>query len=270
MKDISIVIVNYLMRDDIAMCLRTLNDDLYGSSLNVQVVVVDNTPQDGCGLMLKKEYPSALHIPQDHNIGFGKGVNIGLKAVEARYYFVLNPDTKFLPQTHTMERLFRFMEDHPAVGMVGPKLLNEDGTLQYSCYRFYTFWTPFLRRSSIGTSQKFKRVVDRFLMKDFDHAHIRPVDWIMGSAMFVRGSMMKEVGLMDERYFMYFEDSDWCRRFWDAHYPVYYVPEIVIKHRLARASAKGGFIRSILKNKLTRLHIMSWLKYMWKWRMLKV
>lgn len=269
--DIAIVIVNYLMKDDIERCLRTLKDDLRGFALDVKVVVVDNTPQDGCGFLLKKEYSTALHLPQKTNLGFGKAVNVGLKTVKARYYFVFNPDTCFLPNSRTMDNLYRFMEDHPKIGMIGPKLLNEDGTLQYSCYRFHQFWMPFLRRSSFGTHRIFRRAVDSFLMKDFDHSSARPVDWIMGSAMFVRESMMEEVGLMDERYFMYFEDADWCRRFWAAHLPVYYVPSITIMHRHGRGSAQeSGFFRSILKNKLTRIHILSWLKYMWKWRMLKV
>ncbi|MBI5229773.1 MAG: glycosyltransferase family 2 protein [Candidatus Magasanikbacteria bacterium] len=269
--DISIVIVNYLMKDDIEHCLLTLKEDLHGSTLDVKVVVVDNTPNDGCGLMLKKEYPSAVYLPQTSNLGFGKAVNVGLKAAAARYYFVCNPDTRFLPDTRTIERLYRFMEEHPKIGMIGPKLLNENGTLQYSCYRFHQFWMPFLRRSSVGAHRRFRRVVDHFLMKDFDHSQARPVDWIMGSAMFARASMMEEVGLMDERYFMYFEDADWCRRFWVAHFPVYYVPFIVIVHRHERGSARErGLIRSMIKNKLTRTHIKSWLKYMWKWRMLKI
>jgi len=93
----------------------------------------------------------------------------------------------------------------------------------------------------------------------------------MGSAMFVRNKAVKEVGLFDERYWMYAEDSDWCRRMWEMHWPVYYVHDIVVKHTHGRGSAKvPGIFKALLKNKLARVHLISWFKYMWKWRDKKI
>lgn len=267
MFDIAITIVNYNMTEEIRQLLESLKNDLLNSNLKIQVVVVDNTPQDGCWLMLKNNFPEVKYLPQDYNLGFGKAQNVAIKSVEAKYYFILNPDVIFSEGEKVLQRLWDFMEANPKIGMIGPKLLNNDNTLQYSCYRFPTSLIPLLRRSSLGDKPKFKKMVDKYLMKDFDHNKTQAVDWLMGSAMFARGTALKEIGLFDDRFFMYFEDCDLCRRFWEAHYPVYYVYDIKIKHRHSKGSAAvPGLFQSIIKNSLTRIHIMSWLKYWWKWR----
>lgn len=267
MYDIAITIVNYKMTEDIRQLLESLKKDLYGSQLKVQVVIIDNTPQDGCWLMLKNNFPEVKYLPQDYNIGFGRAHNIGIKSVEAKYYFILNPDVQFPEGEKVLQRLFDFMETNPKIGLIAPKLLNSDNSLQYSCYRFPTSLIPLLRRSSLGTKSKYKKMVDSYLMKDFDHKKTQPVDWVMGSAMFARGQVLKEMGMFDDQFFMYFEDCDLCRRFWEAHWPVYYVYDIKIIHRHGKGSAKiPGFFKSIIKNPLTRVHIISWLKYCWKWR----
>ncbi|MBI5731745.1 MAG: glycosyltransferase family 2 protein [Candidatus Magasanikbacteria bacterium] len=267
MKDIAITIVNYKMVEDIRELLYSLEKDLTGSNLKIQVAVIDNTPADGAWLMLKNNFPEVRYLPQDENLGFGRAQNVGLKAVEAKYYFILNPDTIFPPSERVIPRLYDFLETHPAIGMIGPKLLNTDGGLQYSCYRFPSFFIPLYRRSALGQRPGNKKRIDEYLMKDFSHEEARPVDWLMGSAMFARGQALKEAGFFDERYFMYFEDCDLCRRFWEAHWPVYYVPQIKITHRHGKGSAiVPGFWKSMLKNSLTRAHIASWLKYVWKWR----
>ena len=267
MFDIAITIVNYKMTEDIRELLACLKEDLAGSDLKAQIVVVDNTPEEGAWLMLKNNFPEVKYLPQSGNIGFGRAQNIGLRAVEARYYFILNPDVIFPAGERVLPRLFEYMEANPKIGLVGPKLLNNDGTLQFSCYRFPSFWIPLYRRSSWGQKKKNKKKVDNYLMKNFEHNRAKPVDWLMGSAMFARGQALQQVGLFDERYFMYFEDCDWCRRFWEAHWPVYYVHDIKIRHRHGKGSANvPGFFRSMSRNPLTRVHITSWLKYMWKWR----
>lgn len=269
MIDVAITIVNYKMANDIRQLLESLKKDLHGSNLKVQIIIADNTPDQEMASLIK-EHQEIKYLPMPKNVGFGAANNAAFKACDAKYYFILNPDTMFLENDLAIESMYNFMESHPKIGMIGPKLLNNDGTLQYSCYRFPSFWIPLFRRSSLGEKPRFKKQVDDFFISDYDHETDRPVDWIMGSAMFARGKNLKEVGMFDDRFFMYFEDCDLCRRFWEAHYPVYYVPEIKIMHRHGRGSAQvTGFIRSIIKNRLTRIHIISWLKYMWKWRNLK-
>ncbi len=266
MKDIAVIIVNYKMKAPIERCIASLMEDIKTSALSVQVVVVDNASDDGIESYLKSAYPEVRCIPLTENKGFGAAQNIGMSAVPATYYFALNPDTEFI-EPRTLQRLYEWMESHPRVGMVGPKIFYPDKTLQYSCWRFPTFWQPLFSRTTLGNKGIGKKRADHFLMKDFSHNETRPVDALMGSAMFVRGRAIQDVGMFDERFWMYFEDIDWSRSMWEAGWPVYYVHDICIQHTHGRGSAKvSGVIQSLLKNKLTRIHVMSWLAYMWKWR----
>lgn len=267
MKDVNVVIVNYKMKDNIEKCLSSFFQDLQGSSLDVQVVVVNNSPSDGLKEMLSEKFPAVKYIEQTGNPGFGKSQNKGMQAVDAKYYFALNPDTQFHVGQKTVEKLFQFMEAHPKVGMIGPKLLYPDGTLQYSCWRFPPFFQPFYQRTKLGKTKHGEKRVAFHHMKDFDHGHTIPVDAIMGSAMFVRKHATDQVGLFDERFFMYYEDIDWCLRMWEAGWPVYYVHDISLTHIHGRGSAKiPGVFRALIKNKLARIHLTSWFKYILKWR----
>lgn len=266
MFDIAIITVNYKMKDRIRACLRTLTSDIRDSGLTVKVVVVDNASGDGIAAALSAEYPDVLCIENAENVGFGKANNAGMRAVEARYYFILNPDTLFI-EPHTMRRMFDFMEREKSIGMIGPRLRYEDGKLQDSCFRFPRMMDKVVRQLGIDSWWlPARRRVDYFLMRDFDHASTRPVDWILGSAMFVRAEALKIVGGFDERFFMYFEDCDWSRRFWTAHWPVYYVPAITLVHIYSRATAKSrNVFRSLLMSKLARIHLQSWWRYYRKW-----
>jgi GT2 family glycosyltransferase len=267
MYDVNIVIVNYKMKAHIEKCFASLFLDFQTSPLNVHVVVVDNASGDGIEEFLQVNYPNVECLVLPENVGFGAATNHGIRAAGAKYHFILNPDTYFFPGTQTIKKLYDFMEARPEVGMIGPKILYPDGSLQYSCYRFPTFWQPLYSRTRLGQKGEGKIVNDYALMKDFSHDRTMPVDWLMGSAMFARGTSLDRVGLFDDLFFMYYEDSDLCRRFWEAHIPVYYVPEVVIAHTHGRGSAKvPGVLRAMIKNKLARIHVQSWLKYMWKWR----
>lgn len=267
MTDIAIIVVNYKMRKHIEKCFSSLFSEITSSKLQVEVVVVDNASSDGIEFFLKETYPSVKCIVLPENHGFGRAQNVGMKSIEAKYYFVLNPDTVFRPGEQTLEKLFHFMESHSSVGMVGPKLLNEDGTLQYSCWRFPTFFQPVLSRTTLGQKGRGRKISDHYFMKDFDHNSTRPVDVIMGSAMFVRAEALRHVGGFDEKFKMYFEDTDWCLRMWEKKWVVYYVHDIILTHTHRRGSAEiPGIIKGFFKNKLARIHFVSWLTYMWKWR----
>ncbi len=269
--DLNIVFVNLKMRDDILRAIRSLKADLTGSSLNVQITVSDNTGNiDGIKEALSAEFPEVTYIDCGGNVGFGKGNTIGFKATPARYYFALNRDTLIPENSHTLERIVAYMDEHPEVGAMGPKLVNLDATLQYSCYRFD--WPAILIKplKQINWDEKYewvRKYTDWLLMKDFDHNHTRPVDWVLGAALVVRQEVVDVIGWFDERYLAYLEDADWCRTMWEHHWPVYYVHDIVIQHAHARDSAKvPGIFRALVKNKTARIHLSSWLKYIWKWR----
>lgn len=267
MRDICITMVNTDEEEDIRRCLISLFLDSKNSELDITVVIVDNNSINDIEPMLRKDFPGTILLRQDKNQGFGKSHNKAISAVEAKYYFVLNPDTTFEVGQKFLKKCFDFMENHPNVGIIGPKIYYPDGELQYSCYRFPTFLQPVYSRTSLGKSGKGKNIADNFIMKDFGHDATRPVDWVMGSAMFVRKSAIDEVGMFDDRFWMYAEDSDWCRRMWEAHWFVYYVHDITLSHVHRRASAQVlGVVNALLKNRYARQHLKSWIKYFWKWR----
>lgn len=203
------------------------------------------------------------------NMGFGQGNTIGFLAEPARYYFALNRDTIIPEQSKTIEGIVRFMDNHPKIGCVGPKLLNMDGTLQYSCFRFDLLSIIVKPLKHLRLDERYgfvRRHTERLLMKDFDHTKTQPVDWVLGAAMVVRHTVAEQIGWFDPRYFMYLEDADWCRRMWEAGWPVYYLHDIIIRHAHARESAKIPGLSAFWKNKLARIHAVSWVKFLWKWR----
>jgi len=271
MKDINIVFLNYVCKDDIIRAIDSMIADIANCSYDVQITVADNSEnKDGIREDLEKKFPIVHYIDCGGNIGFGAGNNKGFYSCDARYYFALNRDTIIPDNSHTIERIIQFMDAHSQIGCVGPKLLNMDGTLQYACYRFDLPSILIKPLKQIHFDKKYKWVkkhADKLEMKDFDHEETRPVDWVLGAAMIVRKEVVDDIGWFDDRYFMYLEDADWCRRMWEAGWPVYYVHDIVIRHMHARDSAKvPGLFKALFKNKLARIHAVSWVKYLWKWR----
>lgn len=270
MKDLNIILLNYFTKDDILRAVESVFRDAEEIPYDIAVTVADNSGnKDGLRDALAKNFPQALYVDTGGNVGFGQGNNRGMAACSARYFFVLNRDVVIPPGKKTLERCIRFMDDHPRVGAMGPKLLNMDGTLQYSCYRFDTPSLAVKPLRQLRLDRRYRWAgerLDRLLMKDFDHAGTQPVDWVLGAAMMVRHEAAQEAGMFDPRYFMYMEDCDSCRAMWEAGWPVYYVHTIEIFHAHARESARVPGLRSLLKNRLARIHLASWLKYIWKWR----
>lgn len=271
MKDMNITFVNFETREDLVAALTTLMNDLLACPYDVAVTVVDNSQnRDGIRTVLQNQFSSIVYIDPHKNVGFGRGNTMGFQHTPARYYFALNPDTTITPNSRTIEHLIRFMDEHPRIGCIGPKLINPDGTIQESCYRF-DLWSILVKPlKHMRLDQRYRWVrhhINKLLMKNFDHHDTRPVDWVLGAAMVVRHEAMKEVGWFDARFHMYFEDCDWCLNLWEHGWSVYYVHDIIITHRYARGSAQvPGVWRALLYNRLTRIHVASWLKYLWKWR----
>jgi GT2 family glycosyltransferase len=270
MKDITIVFVNLFMKDDILRAIASIYEDISDCSFNIQITVCDNSENVDNIKEALTAFPGVHYIDCGGNVGFGKANTIGFTHTPSRYYFALNRDTIIPSDSKTIERLIRFMDEHTHIGCIGPKLLNTDGTLQYSCYRFDLSSMLVKPLKHLNFEKKYaiaKKYADRLEMKDFDHMDTRPVDWVLGAAMIVRQEVVDDLGFFDERYFLYLEDCDWCHMMWDAGWPVYYVHDIVIEHVHARASSKvPGIFRALLKNKTARLHLASWCKYIWKWR----
>lgn len=254
--DLSIVIVNYKSKEKTKECLNSiLSADLSG--LKWELILIENDSGDKLSDLIEGLENCKL-IESDKNLGMGGGNNLGIKVSSGEFILILNPDTELKPSA--VKLMINYIKQNDDVYVVGPKLLNPDMSLQYSCSYFPRPWTPIFRRTFLG--KFFKRHLDWFLMKDFDHATIREVDWLMGSCLLIRKN---DFAGFDERFFMYFEDIDVCRRAWHFGKKVIYHPEAEVIHHHARESAKKPWYLGIFKNKLTREHIKSWIKYFIKW-----
>jgi len=247
-------------------CLNSLRSFLGSTDLKVAFVLVDNASETfEAHSLVKKVLPEAVVILRDKNYGFGHSCNRGAIEVEADYYFFLNPDTIIVDQSF-LRQLIDFMKACPAAGIAAPRLRYPDGRIQETCRRFPGWYAPVAQRTSLLSAERTRRYRRHFLMEDFDHSRYRLVDWVQGSAFMIDGALFHELGGFDPRFFMYYEDVDLCRRCWEKGRPVYYVPEVEIQHSYRKESADGrGILASLLKNKMTRAHISSWLKYSLKW-----
>lgn len=263
MLDLSIVIVNYNGRGLLRQCLKSIYQNLQNTTLQFIVVVVDNNSHDDSVAMVREQFAETRLIPLEKNGGYAKGVNIGVRSIEAKYYLVLNMDTTIV-QNDALQAMVEFMDHNKQVGLAGPKLINPDGTTQVSSCLFPKFLYPIFRRTFIRNTLLARKAIRAYLMLDWNHQDNRPVDWVIGTGMIVRNEALQQVGLMDERFFMYFEDVDWCRRFWENNWKVFYLAEIKIVHYYSRESAKSMGLASLF-NRSTRVHIISWLKYCFKY-----
>ena len=257
---LSVIIVNYNSGALTHSCLESLFG--HGLPKESEVIVIDNASRDDSVAWLRSDWPQITTIANPKNVGLAAAVNQGVAVSSGEYVLMLNPDIIAFPKA--VATLLSFMDAHPQVGVAGGKLLSPNGQLQYSSFRFYRPSTILYRRTWLGGTPWGKKEINRFLMKDFDHATARPVEWLMGSCYILRRAALQEVGGMDERFFLYFEDVDWCRRFWENNWQVVYVPEALFSHFHQRRSQSQPL--GILTNWTTREHIRSALKYFWKYR----
>ncbi len=262
--DLSILILNYKTRSLLRQCLKSIHQHP-PEGKTYEIIVIDNASDDSTGEMLEDEFPDTTFIPNTINLGFPKAMNQGLRVSRGRYVLLLNPDITVLPQA--LSKMLAEMERESRIAILGPKLMNPDGSLQYSCFAHDTTLPVIIyRRTPLGRSERGQKAIQTFLMEVWDHAESQEVAWMLGSALLVRREAMEKVGLMDERFFMYLEDVDWCRRFRDAGWRVTYYPHANMIHYYSRASAsEKGLFRSLF-NKQARIHIASAIKYLWKYR----
>lgn len=226
--DCSVVIVNYRSEARLAACLASLAAGAGG--LGLETIVVDNS-RTAAAEGLPARFPWVRLIESPANVGFARACNRGLGAARGRYLVLLNPDTVVHPGA--LATLVAYLDRHPRVGAVGPRLLDPDGTLQYSCRRFPGYLTVFFGRYALLTRLFPGNPASRdYLYLDWDHASPREVDWLSGACLMVRRAVFEQVGGLDEAYFLFVEDMDWCARIWQAGWAVAYVPEAVVTHHV--------------------------------------
>ncbi|MFA6391383.1 MAG: glycosyltransferase family 2 protein [Patescibacteria group bacterium] len=258
---LSIIILNYKSEGLVRYCIKNILKSNIG--LEYEIIVVDNASPNGGVEKLKIEYPAIRFIELKENNGFSAGNNAGIKAAKGKYISIMNPDIVVSPGS--FEKLVDFMDRNSDVGCSGPKLLNPDGTIQNSCLRFPTGIMPLYRRSPLGKSSSGQRYLKHYLMHDFDHNSNIPVDWLFGACIIARKSAIDDVGLLDEKYFLYIGDTDWCRMFWEKGYKVYYVAESKMIHYHHRESAANPGISGVF-NYVTRIHLRDFYHYTKKFK----
>ena len=244
------------------LCLKSIRSTI-DKQLSYEVIVVDSFTQSKNKLIIKNEFPEVNFYPFKKNLGYSRGVNMGIFKSKGKYVLVLNPD--IIVKQGSVETMLAYLKKHEDVGMIGPKMMNFNGTYQNTYFRFYKPLTILVRRSFFGKLPIFKKIENDFLMNDTNPNKIQTPDWIMGSAMMIPRAAIKKVGLMDERFFMYFEAVDWCRRFWHNGYKVVYLPAAVMYHYHQRESKSKWGILDPLFNKKTRWHLISAIKYFLKY-----
>lgn len=234
-KLISIVIVNYKVPYCLQEALRSLRQtELYDRS---EVIIVDNASGDNSKEIVISEFPEVRWIQLKSNIGFGKACNVGVHHASGQFLLFLNPDTVI--SSNALSQAVRFMENHPETGLLGPKILNPDGTLQLSCRRsFPTPLVAFYYFSGLSRLFPKSKRFGRYNLTYMDEKGTAQVDAISGSFMFMRLELFREIGGFDERFFMYGEDIDLCFRIRQKGYQIWYHPQIQIIHLKGKSSAK--------------------------------
>ncbi len=261
MPKVTFITVCYRTPDMIRMLLRGFEQAAL--SFPYEYILVNNAPGDGTSQMVRELFPWVKVVDAPGNVGWSAGNNLALRQAGGEFVMIVNPDIIIFQGE--MEKLLAEAERMPDAGIVGPRLLNTDRTVQRSFYRFPRFMTPVYRRTFLGRTSWGKRAMKHYLMLDTDENSTMEVDWLLGGAQLIRRSVLDHIGLFDERYFMYFDDVDICRSAWSKGWRVVYVPQAQFIHFHARESDSGSIWQS-LKSRTTRAHIASAVKYFLKYR----
>lgn len=254
--DLSIAVVTYCSKNLIDACLQSVRAAAIGT--HHEVLVVDNRSSDGTAHHIRTNFPDIRLIENRCNEGLAKAINLAFRQSSGRYFLFLNPDITVF--AGAIQSLIAAVESDKTIGLCAPKLLNPDGSLQYSCRRYYTPVTLLLRRTFLGRMFPHHRAIRDHLMMDYDHVGPREVDWVLGAAFMLRRSAILDQNVMDERFFLYFEDVDLCLRLRKVGWKVVYDPHAVMIHHHQRESARGWWNRAKFE------HLKSWIKFSWKHR----
>jgi len=224
--DVSILIVAWNVRDLLLNCLRSVYQETTG--IQFEVIYVDNGSVDGSVEMVRKEFPQARIIENKDNKGFIKANNQAIEIATGRYVLLLNSDTIVLD--NAIAKAVQFADARPQAAVVGCRVLNPDRTLQESCFRFYSTLNMLLDVSWLSRAFPHSSFFGRKIYGGWDYNSEREVDVVVGCFSLVRMEAIKQVGVMDERFFVYGDDIDWCRRFVKAGWKVLFTPAGQIIH----------------------------------------
>jgi len=228
------------VRDFLAACLDSIQANT--GNMTLEIIVVDSASTDGTVEMIRERYSWVKLLPQDSNVGFTRGNNIGLRAAHGRCLMLLNPDTQVIGEA--LPRMARYLDEHMQVGIVGPHTLNNDGSTQSTRRRFPTLLTAIFESTWL---QKFapRRLLNHFYVKDIADSDTADVDWVQGSALMMRREVYEQIGGLDEQYVMFSEEMDWCKRAKQADWRVVYIGEAQIIHHGGKSTEQVSALKHI-------------------------
>lgn len=229
---LSAVIVSYNTREMTLECIRTLEAQF--PKQPCEAFVVDNASSDGSAAAIAEAFPWVKLTVSERNAGFGAANNLALERVRGKYVLLLNSDA--FPKNNALERMIDCLDRHRDVGVVGPRLLNADGSLQPSCWRFPSPTRAWLENLGIAALLRHHPTLGDYY--HWTHDAGRTVDFVVGACMLVRREVIEQVGGFDKRFFMYAEESDWQKRIWEAGWKVAFTPEAEVTH-LGGASGRN-------------------------------
>ena len=242
---LSVIIVNHNAKDFLRQCLTSL----YGleGSLSLEIIVVDNKSHDGSGRMVHEHFPAVHLIENTENVGFARGNNIGIRESQGEYILLLNSDTKVVD--NAIEKLVAFLDSHPDVAVVTSRLVYPNMTDQGVARMFPTPMNALFGRRSLLTrlfpNNKYSK---RYMISRRNQSE-EPfeVDWVSGACLMVRKKVIEDVGLLDEKFFMYWEDADLCFRIKQKNWKIYCIPEAIVIHFEGKSSQKQKNSRMIIE-----------------------
>ena len=232
--DVSVVILSWNDRRHLEECLNSLSHCV--ASRRAEIIVVDNASTDGSPELVETRFPKVRLIRNEENLGFAKGNNAGIKASQGKYICLLNSDIKVC--NGCIDELAGYLDQHPDAGIVGPRILNSDLTHQSSCRAFPNLWNNFCSATGLASTFRESRFFSGEHMFYFEGDRILDVDVLVGCFWVTRREAINGFGLLDEGFFMYAEDVDWCKRCRDAGWRVVFFPKAQAIHYRGGSSAK--------------------------------
>ncbi|MFQ5752125.1 MAG: glycosyltransferase [bacterium] len=238
LPQLSVIIVNYNVKDFLGQTLISVKKALKG--ISSEIIVVENASSDGSGAFIRQRFPDVKLIENKKNLGFAKASNQGLRAARGDYLVLLNPDT--IVQEDTFRRMLAYYKKHPDIGILGCKILNPDGSLQLACRRsFPTPWVAFTKLSGLSRLFPHSKLFGKYNLTYLDPDRACEVEAISGSFMMIHRKILRDVGYLDEAFFLYGEDLDWCYRIREKGWKVQYVPDTKIIHFKGQSSKRAQF-----------------------------
>lgn len=232
--DLSIVIVSWNTRELLKKCLKSIYDS--NGSISFEIFVIDNNSADGSAKMVRADFPEVKLIEPGENLGFSKANNIGIKQAIGEYVLLLNPDTEVFADT--LSKSLNFMKHHTDAGAMGCQMIYPDGREQASVRRLPTVWPILLLLFKVPKIFPNLSAIKKYLAEDFDYSKTQTVEQIMGAYMMIPRSVLDRIGLLDERFFAWFEEVDLCRRISLAGHKIYYYPDTKIIHHGGKSFAQ--------------------------------